>query len=144
MYDYDLLIIMKIGEVIVDESVPPKVQELRLKALGTLRWQIEYYKKLGYVEKLLQGITEKRIAMIMKTTTKTEMDKVMTPRAPRYDGDKFVPDEYHIPEEEMIGWSQASLRVPLSSIGHKRYMELVMELFPEERENLKLRGVSYG
>ena len=38
MYDYDLLIIMRIAEVLMDEESPEKVRELRLKALGGLRF----------------------------------------------------------------------------------------------------------
>ena len=90
MYDYDLLIIMRIAEVLMDEESPEKVRELRLKALGGLRGQLEHYKKLGYIDRLLNGIAEKRVAMIMKATTKTEMDRIMTPKAPHYNGAEFV------------------------------------------------------
>lgn len=76
MFDCDLLICMKVAEVLVDEETPAKVQELRMRALATLRGQVEYYRKLGYVERLIEGVAEKRAAMIMKTSTKTEMDKV--------------------------------------------------------------------
>lgn len=140
MFDTDILICMKVAEVLVDETSSAKVLELRMKALATLRGQIEYYRKLGYVERLIEGIAEKRTAMIMKATTKTEMDKVMKPRAPHYDGGKFVPDEYNIPEEEMIAWSMVSLQAPLSSIGMQRYMELFREFFPEESKDLKYGG----
>lgn len=140
MFDTDILICMKVAEVLVDETSSAKVLELRMKALATLRGQIEYYRKLGYVERLIEGIAEKRAAMIMKATTKTEMDKVMKPRAPRYDGGKFVPDEYNIPEEEMIAWSMVSLQAPLSSIGMQRYMELFRVFFPEESKELKYGG----
>ena len=47
MYDYDLLIIMRIAEVLMDEMSPEKVRELRLKALGLVRGQLEHYKELG-------------------------------------------------------------------------------------------------
>lgn len=140
MFDTDILICMKVAEVLVDETSSAKVLELRMKALATLRGQIEYYRKLGYVERLIEGIAEKRAAMIMKATTQTEMDKVMRPRAPRYDGGKFVPDEYNIPEEEMIAWSMVSLQAPLSSIGMQRYMELFREFFPKESKELKYGG----
>ena len=140
MFDTDILICMKVAEVLVDETSSAKVLELRMKALATLRGQIEYYRKLGYLERLIEGIAEKRAAMIMKATTQTEMDKVMRPRAPRYDGGKFVPDEYNIPEEEMIAWSMVSLQAPLSSIGMQRYMELFREFFPKESKELKYGG----
>ena len=140
MFDTDILICMKVAEVLVAETSSAEVLELRMKALATLRGQLEYYRKLGYVERLIEGIAEKRAAMIMKATTKTEMDKVMKPRAPRYDGGKFVPDEYNIPEEEMIAWSMVSLQAPLSSIGMQRYMELFRVFFPEESKELKYGG----
>ena len=80
MYDYDLLIIMRIAEVLMDEESPEKVRELRLKALGGLRAQLEHYKGLGYIERLLNGIAEKRVAMIMKATTKNSLLTVRTAR----------------------------------------------------------------
>lgn len=140
MFDTDILICMRVADVLLDEDSPTKVLELRMRALATLRSQLEYYRKLGYVERLIEGIAEKRAAMIMKATTKTEMDKVMRPRAPHYDGGKFVPDEYNIPEEEMIAWSMVSLQAPLSNIGMQRYMELFREFFPEESKELKYGG----
>lgn len=140
MYDYDLLIIMRIAEVLMDEETPEKVRELRLKALGSVRNQLEHYKGLGYIDRLLNGIAEKRVTMIMKATTKTEMDRVMIPKAPHYNGAEFITDEYHIPEEEMIAWSMVSLQAPLSSIGMQRYMELFREFFPEESKELRYGG----
>ena len=140
MFDTDILICMRVADVLLDEDSPTKVLELRMRALATLRSQLEYYRKLGYVERLIEGIAEKRAAMIMKATTKTEMDKIMKARAPRYDGGKFVPDEYCIPEEELIAWSQVSLQAPLSNIGMQRYMELFREFFPEESKELKYGG----
>ena len=140
MFDTDILICMKVADVLLDEDSPTKVLELRMRALAMLCGQLDYYRKLGYVERLIEGIAEKRAAMIMKATTKTEMDKVMKPKAPRYDGGKFVPDEYNIPEEEMIAWSRVSVQAPLSSIGMQRYMELFREFFPEESKELKYGG----
>ena len=141
MYDYDLLIIMRIAEVLMDEESSEKVRELRLKALGSVRNQLEHYRGLGYIDRLLNGIAEKRVAMIMKTTTKAEMDRVMIPKAPHYNGAEFITDEYHIPEEELIAWSQTSLKGPLVGAGFKRYMELFREFFPEESKQYKLGGV---
>ena len=140
MYDYDLLIVMRIAELLMDEETHAKVRELRLKALGSIRGQLEHYKGLGYIDRLLNGIAEKRVAMIMKATTKTEMDRIMTPKAPHYNGAEFVTDEYHIPEEELIAWSQTSLKGPLVGAGFKRYMELFSQFFPEESKRYNLGG----
>ena len=103
--------------------------------------ETEYVKELGYIDRLLNGIAEKRVSMIMKATTKTEMDRVMIPKAPHYNGAEFITDEYHIPEEELIAWSQASLKGPLVGAGFKRYMQLFREFFPDESQTFKLGGV---
>jgi len=138
MPEYELLLIKLFADIIVDETISDKVRELRFEALQKLRGQLNYYKNLGYMESLINGIAEKRSTKILKATTKTEMEKVMRPKAPHYDGGKFVTNEYSIPEEELIAWSQASFKAPLSSIGYNRFLELFSSLFPEESKKLKL------
>ena len=127
----DLIIVPLIAEVIATE-MPDKVRQLRFEALATLKQHIAYYRSLGFTEKLLNGIAEKKGKLIMEISSKTEMEKLMKPHCPHYDGNKFVPDKYNIPEEEIIGWSQASLKAPLNTTGTKRYMELFKMLFPDE------------
>lgn len=127
----DLIMCRLLAEVIC-EDVKDNVRELHFDALKRLQGQLNYYKEQGFLSKLLCGIAEKRGAMILKTSSKTEMERVMTPHIPHYDGVKFVPDKYSIPEEEMIAWSKASEHFPLDEVGFKRYMELFEQLFPEK------------
>lgn len=127
----DLIMCRLLAEVIC-EDVQDNVRALHFDALGRLQGQLRFYRERGFLGKLLCGIAEKRGAMILKTSSKTEMERVMKPRAPHYDGAKFVPDEYSIPEEEMIAWSETSLRGPLIEPAFKRYMELFEQFFPEE------------
>ena len=138
MYDCDLILLPYIAEVVASEDISDKVKELRFSALRQLRSQVMHYQELGYMDKLLHGITQKRSAMIMNATTKTEMERIMQPHAPRYDGNRFIPDEYSIPEEELIAWSQISLKGPLNSVGQKRFMELFKDLFPEESKTIQI------
>lgn len=70
--------------------------------------------------------------MIMNASSKTEMEKVMKIKPPYFDGNKFIPDQYNVPEEEMIAWSQTSLQAPLDEAGFKRYKELFVQIFPEQ------------
>lgn len=126
---YDFTLAMAVAEVIT--SVPEeRVFNLRLSALGELHGRLRAYEKLGYIPELIDPIAEKKCAMILKATSKAEMEKILTPHCPHYDGSKFVPNEYNIPEEELICWSQVSLRAPLNEIGHRRYMDLFRSLFP--------------
>ncbi len=140
MPEYEITLLKLFTEIMLDETISDKVRELRFGAMKTLWGQLVHYQNLGYMERLLTSIAEKKSEMIMRTTTKTEMDRIMKPRAPHFNGCEFVPDEYLLPEEEMIAWSQASFKAPLSSTACKRYMKLFTEFFPEESKRLKIGG----
>ncbi len=136
MKDVEVSMIMHFVELITKESIPPRVQELQFTALRELRAQLHYYAQRGYHKRLISGIAAKKGALILNTTTKADMDKVMPPKPPHYNGTEFVPDEFSIPEEELICWSETSLRAPLNSAGLKRYMTLFKEIFPNESETV--------
>ena len=133
--DYTLVFVPYLAELVAAD-IPDKTRLLRLEAIRQLQSRLAYYKKLGYMEKLLCAIARKRAAMIMSTSSKTEMEKVMSIRPPYFDGNKFIPDQYHVPEEEMISWSETSLRAPLNEAGFKRYKELFGQIFPEQAKEI--------
>lgn len=134
--DAEVSMIMHFVELITKEGIPPRLQELQFSALRELQAQLQYYAKRGYHKRLITGIAEKKGALILKTTSKADIDKVMHPRAPHYNGAEFVPDEFSIPEEELICWSETSLQAPLNSAGLKRYRVLFKEFFPQESESM--------
>lgn len=131
---FDIPLILFFSEVLVSEKKPDKVRKLQFSALRTLAGHLRYYKSLGYMDRLLYAIAEKKGKLILEITSKTEMDKLMQPHYPNYDGNKFVDDKYVIPEEEMICWSQTSLQGPLNEVGFKRYMELFQRILPDAYE----------
>ena len=133
--DYTMVLIPYIAELIAAD-MPDNTRELRLGALRQLQNRLAYYKNLGYMEKLLCAIAKKRSAMILSTSSKTEMEKVMSVRPPYFDGNKFIPDKYNVPEEEMISWSQTSLQAPLNEAGFRRYKELFEQIFPEQAKEI--------
>ena len=47
-------------------------------------------------------------------------------------------DDYSVPEEELICWSEASKNAPLNEVGFKCYMELFKQVLPEESKALLL------
>ena len=124
------------AELICSEGISEKVFALRFDALKMLQGLIHHYDERGYSDTLLNGIAEKKGAMIMSASSKTEMDKILKPKAPHFDGVRFVADRYLLPEEELICWSEASLRAPLNEYAFLRYMELFCRMFPEESEAL--------
>lgn len=133
--DVDVILIPYFAEVIVGDK-PEKVQSLQFTALRQLQARLHWYSERGYQDKLINAIAEKKSEMIMRTTTKAEMEKVLHAPAPHYTGAEFVTDQYCVPEEELIGWSETSLRGPLIPAGLKRYMELFKLVFPEETHSV--------
>lgn len=73
-----------------ETSMSDKVRVIRFDALKRLQAILAFYKDRGYMEELLDGIAEKKCQMIMSVTSKTEMEKVLKPHCPHYDGVKFI------------------------------------------------------
>lgn len=128
----EINMITAFAKILMSEDISDKIRELRLSALKSLYSYLEYYEKAGYVDKLICNIAEKKITMIMQSTSKTEMNNIIKPHCPKYDGNKFISNEYSVLEEELIGWSETSLQAPLNEAGFNRYMELFKIVFPEK------------
>lgn len=129
--EYTITLIFAFAEVIA-EDMPDKVRSLCFDGLKCLQSFLAFYKQRGYMEELLNGIAEKKCRMILSVTSKTEMEKVLKPHCPHYDGVRFVPDAYNVPEEELICWSETSLLSPLNEAGCKRYMRFSKAYFPSK------------
>lgn len=135
--DYMTVIISCIAEIAVSDAAD-WVKQLRLGAIGSLQRCLRYYRQLGYMPKLLYAIADKKCRMIVSATTKAELQKLVRPNCPHYDGAGFIPDAYSVPEEELICWSETSLKGPLTAEGFQRYMELFKQVLPEESRRLAL------
>lgn len=127
---WELVIANCLAEVLTSD-VSDKTKELRISALNTIRAQVYAYQGFGIIQRLLTAIAEKKCKFLMEITSKTEMTQMLKPRCPTYNGNEFIPDKYHILEEELIGWSQASLEAPLNDAGFKRYMEVFKSVLPD-------------
>ena len=134
--DFELCLLTFIAETLACDSVSDKVRELRLNALKQLQSYLNHYKKLGYMDTLLNAIAEKKGRMILQTSSETEMNKLLKPHCPHFDGVNFIPDKYHVPEEELICWSETSLKAPLNHNGFKRYAELFKQVFPDKSKEI--------
>ena len=119
---------------IIAGDMPDETRELRFTAIRRLQGYLCHYQKLGYMAKLLYAIAEKKGELICSISNKTEMEKLLKPRCPHYNGNKFIPDEFCVPEEELICWSETSLQAPLNEVGFHRYMELFSQILPAEYE----------
>ena len=133
--DFQLVIIPYIAAIAVSDD-PERICDLRFWAIKEMQQYLWHYKKLGYMPKLLCAIARKKCEMLLTLTTKAEIERLVKPLCPRYDGNRFIPDQYSIPEEELICWNEAFLRAPLNEAAFKRYLELFRRVFPEESRAL--------
>ncbi len=138
-HDYMFYLIPYIAEILVSDKLTDSQRELQFGALQQLQGILRHYESLGYRADLICKIAEKKGAMILNVTTKSEMLKLLKPDCPHYDGNKFIPGKYNVPEEELICWSEVSLRGgrPLISAACKRYAELFKSVYPEQAKFLR-------
>ena len=134
--DFEMVIFFAFAEIVMDEDASDNLKSLRIDALKKVQRSLNHYHHLGYIPELTRAIAEKKFRMIKEATSKSEMEKFLQPRCPRYDGEKFIEDPYIIPEEELICWSYASLRFPLNSIGAARFQEVFKRVFPDGTGNV--------
>ena len=134
--DFEMVIFFAFAEIVMDEDVSDDLKSIRIDALKKVQRSLNHYHHLGYIPELTRAIAEKKCRMIKEATSKSEMEKFLQPRCPRYDGEKFIEDPYIIPEEELICWSYASLRFPLNSIGAARFQEVFKRVFPDGTGNV--------
>ena len=123
------------AEVLADD-IPTRVRELRFAAIRELQKYLITYQNNGYDQRLIDAIAEKKCRMISTITSKNEMDLLIKPRCPYFDGNRFIPDKFMVPEEELICWSETSLRAPLRSEAFERYVELFGQVYPKESKEI--------
>lgn len=134
--DFEMVIFFAFAEIVMDEDASDNLKSIRIDALKKVQRSLNHYHHLGYIPELTRAIAEKKCRMIKEATSKSEMEKFLQPRCPRYDGEKFIEDPYIIPEEELICWSYASLRFTLNSIGAARFQEVFKRVFPDGTGNV--------
>ena len=134
--DFEMVIFFAFAEIVMDEDASDNLKSIRIDALKKVQRSLNHYHHLGYIPELTRAIAEKKCRMIKEATSKSEMEKFLQPRCPRYDGERFIEDPYIIPEEELICWSYASLRFPLNSIGAARFQEVFKRVFPDGTGNV--------
>ena len=134
--DFEMVIFFAFAEIVMDEEASDGLKSLRIDALKKVQRSLNHYHHLGYIPELTRAISEKKCRMIKEATSKSDMEKFLQPRCPRYDGEKFIEDPYIIPEEELICWSYASLRFPLNNIGAARFQEVFKRVFPDGTGNV--------
>ena len=76
MHEYKLILLKAIGDISLQANIDERIRTLRLEAVGRLQNILDYYAKLGYMDRLLNPIAEKKSEMIARATSKTEIEKM--------------------------------------------------------------------
>lgn len=69
-------------------------------------------------------IANKESRMIINASSKKEINEILNPKPPRFDGNQFISSEYLTTEEELICWLKACEQAPLNYFAVKRTEEL--------------------
>lgn len=121
---------MAIAELIVNsENQKENLLAEKFEALKKSWSFLELYASEGFDEKILDAIMEKKSAMILDATSVKDIREISEPPKPYYTGNTWVASENSVPEEEMIWWSKASLKAPLSQEATERYIELFRNFY---------------
>lgn len=125
-----------ISEIMLDTTAPPKLRELRVQAVSQLLCDMKKYTKFSYRPDLIERIWTQKLEYILRAKSKSEIDEILQPKPPHYNGAAFVPSPYLCPEEELLAWAEISLCAPLKEAGFKRYMELFEQVYGKRIEEL--------
>lgn len=103
-----------------------KLEIKKVQATVDLYERIAQYRKRSYDNKLIDTIFMKKNKLIDEATTCSQVDAIMKGPIP------FDDSGVTIPEEEMLMWSEASLKAPLNSEATNRYLSLAKSFFGEK------------
>ena len=121
-----------LAETFLCEDITDKARDARLQALCKIMPMADAYYKEFHNKELIAKIGQKKLKQIMATTTKADLDLIISGPKIRFDGNKVQPAHpFVIPEEELLAWSRTSMLAPLTHEGHKRFEELFAEVFPD-------------
>lgn len=119
-----------IATVLADPNVTDKLRNLRFSALMTAHSRAVSFAKSGFDLLLTEPIYKKRAELILKATSATEINKILLPAKPHYDGNKIVNrSPYPIDEEELLMWSEVSALAPLRQEAVDRIAELIEGIY---------------
>lgn len=107
----------------------PAVEDAKYEAILKILSTTSFYRQHGIRNELVHTIFHQKVAMIRKASTVKEIKAIEKGSIPRFNGNRFVTGQYHIPEEELVLWSLTSLKGPLIAQGFDRYLEVFKQVF---------------
>ncbi len=123
-------------ELAMDGKCSEIIREAKLEAITRAMRLTNMYLKCGIRADLINLIMKKKTDLILAAGTLADIRKASEPPKPRYNGCSWYEDPLTVPEEEMVSWSQVSLKGPLIECAYKRYMDLFTRTFGMSEEEI--------
>lgn len=125
-------------EVVLDTTCSEKEREVRLECLTQIFGRANAYLKKGFLPDVVEAFFVRKMKGLPLVSTKQDMQDFLKVSTPHYFGGKFTVSNipYYSEEEELLLWSETSLRGPLISAGYERYMELFKKILPQKAEQI--------
>lgn len=123
-------------KILEDDRKEDRLKEAIVKALLEVKKKASGEAERGILFDLVLGMAQKKSHIIREAESISQLKEMVKPCGPYCSGGEFRQGPYHVPEEELLIWSELSLEMVLNSAGYKRYAQLFMELFPEEGETI--------
>ena len=140
--DYALEVFLAASVIPEPGTCPDTVRAAKLEAVSKVLQRISFYRSRGFLPHLIHCVFAKKMKMISEATTVKDLRAVSDVPKPHYNGNRVIPSDFSVPEEEIMIWSLTSELGPLNDAGFRRYMELFEELFGIDEETLVKEALS--
>lgn len=140
--DYALEVFLAASVIPEPGTCPDTVRAAKLEAVSKVLQRINFYRSRGFLPHLIHCVFAKKMKMISEATTVKDLWAVSDVPKPHYNGNRVIPSDFSVPEEEIMIWSLTSELGPLNDAGFRRYMELFEELFGIDEETLVKEALS--
>lgn len=140
--DYALEVFLAASVIPELGTCPDTVRAAKLEAVSKVLQRISFYRSRGFLPHLIHCVFAKKMKMISEATTVKDLRAISDVPKPHYNGNRVIPSDFSVPEEEIMIWSLTSELGPLNDAGFRRYMELFEELFGIDEETLVKEALS--
>ncbi len=134
--NWDFSLVLAISELLVDPQQPSSLLDIKLHAFQQVKGLMCQYEKHGIREDLLDVIFDKKLKLILKAKTASEVKHASEPPKPDYSHGTWREDPFSLPEEELALWAIVSPNNMLIPPAQERYMDLFTRVFGITREQL--------
>ena len=122
-----------LAEVVLDTTCSEKEREVRLECSTQIFGRANAYLKKGFLPDVVEAFFVRKMKGLPLVSTKQDMQDFLKVSTPHYFGGKFTVSNipYYSEEEELLLWSETSLRGPLITAGYERYVRIILECLQE-------------